>query len=370
MKEDRKRLQEEVRHSVAAKEKDISSHLDLRAKELSSRERKIVEDERQLEKRKNRLVEAEREIKQRQQSLLDERRRVGEEAELRVQRVKEDMAHKLDLSKQSLLQVQQSAQKAEERLQSAQEEYRKLYEEHNAFRLRLATSPDSQHIQYIETLRSQHAAELSALSERSDRRLSEASSQLQSRLRAAEDDARRLSNALTQKKEQLREAELRAASSQSKVESLQREVNSLLRQVQQPSPIPIVPYPGGDKGGGGGMNGRAHSGGGGSGLNTSGTQPVAEIPDISALREAVSRSTTLELSRLQQQQQQHHQAASSSSPQHRDVALAKEVERLQKERDALLYGSGGAYTLADPIVKDITNRIVQLQRSLAMSPQR
>jgi centrosomal protein CEP120 len=365
MKEYRKRIHEEIRHAAIAKEKETSSHLDQRARELAGRERKLVEDERVIERRKLKLAEAEREMRQDSQALQEERRRAAEECEARVQRAKEDYAHKLELQKQLVAQGQLAAQRAEDRLHAAQEDFRKLYEEHNAFRMQVAKNPDSQHVQYIETLRAQHAAEVAALSERADRRLGEAVSQLQARLLAAEETSRRLSNALAQKKEQLRAAELRAASSTAKAESLQREMNSLLRQrdVQQPSPIPL--FAGRGAGGGGGSHNTSAGMVPTNGLNTS---LVGDIPEIAALRDAVNRSTSLELTRLQQQKQQSSNKATNGERNFsaaREVMLAKEIERLQKERDALLHGTGGAYTLSDPIIRDVTDRIVQLQRSLA-----
>ncbi|CUG74747.1 Hypothetical protein, putative, partial [Bodo saltans] len=109
---DSKRKETELfRKTLEAKEKEALAKVDRQTRELTTRERRIVEEEKLLERRRQKLIDQEKEIKTIQQKLEEHRRALDAEAELRVQRVKEDMAHRLELFQQKFSQSEDNARR-------------------------------------------------------------------------------------------------------------------------------------------------------------------------------------------------------------------------------------------------------------------
>lgn len=374
-KETKRKSLEQWKASLEHKEAERMALLDRQSRDLLSRERRIVEEEKLLEKRKQKLVEAEKEFKSLRQVLIDQKQRSDQDAEIRVQRGKEELAHRSELFQQRIQQHEETARRAEERLAVSQQEYIKLFEEFSQYKTRQLANPDAYASHHIERLRADHVAEMTALQDRLDRRHQEHTLTLTMRCQQLEDTVKRLTGNVASRKQSMKGNEEQISMMRGQLEASKREIDRLLLEndtlksrleltsrgspagaassphVQQ-SGVAVSPFQ------------RQLSNGT---TQSSGSTRGGDMPEIEKLREAVSRCA--EEDRRRAASQQPIAASSSPSSAQRSSStfvqdqggLKSEVQRLERERRTLLEESGGAYTVHSDVIQRMDKRISTLK---------
>ncbi|KAH8620448.1 hypothetical protein ERJ75_000054600 [Trypanosoma vivax] len=307
--EQKKKALAELARSVKAREQQAVACLELRERDIGRREQRLVEAEKQLEKRQWRLAEMERDLRRVRQQLTDARRRAKEEAAAEAQRAKDDAMHAVELSEQRVQAAEAQAKRADDRLQQAQRDYLALSDEFHRFRTRELTTPPEKLSAVEGRLRTQFIAEQEALRKQLELRHVEQQQELSDRCRKLEEENKHLTALATKRKEQLRR-------STSDVEHL-RQLNKVLdERVQQ-------------------LEAAAGKAFGQARATAAGSSGSAAALPASAMAGAGAAS-----------------------------AIAREVDRLRRERRFIVEGSGGALDENSDVVRALDKAINDMVEQL------
>ena len=208
VKDFKRRLQDEARGSLLIQEKEIKREMEKTLKELSTRQKKLEEDEARQEKRRVRLLEAEKELDRRMTALSDQRRRVEEDADARAKRLKAEYTHREEIVNSKLHQTEEALKRSEERLQVSQKEYMRLWEDFSAFKTRQLTERnEAPETAAMERLRQQHHYEMIQLNERLEREHRGSINNIIERLETSHQEVSKLNRQLASGKERIRHLE-------------------------------------------------------------------------------------------------------------------------------------------------------------------
>lgn len=125
---------DELRRRMKAKEKQELAVLMERRKDLERREEIFKAEETKQRQQKSRLEEAEKELTRARHQLLEAQKRVEEEIRVQVRRANEDFEHKSLLLRDQVRMAEAQAKRLEERLARSEADYLVLFEEFHRFR--------------------------------------------------------------------------------------------------------------------------------------------------------------------------------------------------------------------------------------------
>jgi hypothetical protein len=384
-KDSKRKQLESFKTSLEAKEKEALSAVDRHSRELTTRERRIVEEERLLERRRQKLGEQERELKSTQRQLEEHRRALDAEAELRVQRVKEEMAHRVELLQQKNAQSEDVNKRTEERLHASQAECMRLFEEFSAFKTRQFGNPDAVVAAQLERMRTDHNLELSSLQDRLDRRHQEQVMSLTHRCQQLEDQVTTLSSALASKKQSGRHKTYEITRLQTNLEHAERRVQQLQREkddtesklalahhrfgeLRDDSGAPretmgssVVPHQHHQRAPGAVMS---SSGGSRQSIRCEGSTEA----EAAALRRSVQRMTSGALvdGETVPLPSRNGVGGGLESFSEAQTSLRCEIQRLERERAALLEDTGGVYNTGSLIIRQLDSRILELSQQCVL----
>jgi centrosomal protein CEP120 len=357
-KESKRKETEAFRKTLEVKEKETLAKVDRQERELLTRERRIVEEEKLLERRRQKLVEQEKDVKSVQQKLEEHRRALDAEAELRVQRVKEDLAHRLELFQQKLAHSEDNTRRFEERLHASQGEYMKLFEEFSNFKTQQLANPDVHAAAQVERLRTDHNLEMMSLQDRLDRRHQEQIMSLTHRSQQLDSQVTTLSTALASKKQSAHSRGVEIAKLSTSLQHAEKQIEELrkdkqLLEAQLMSTTQrletIV-----------GSAVSTHN----DAATRRGTQPSSS--EAAALRQSIAATCEGQQSVASSKRSVSNGHRGMNSFSDAQMALRAEIGRLEKERGVLLEETGGAYSTSSPLVQSIDRKILELHHQCVL----
>lgn len=366
-KDTKRKEHEAFRKSLEIKEKEGLAKLERQSRELTTRERRIVEEERLLERRRHKSAEQEKELKAAQRQLDDHRKALDAEAELRVQRVKEEMAHRQELLHQKLAQSEDSARRFEDRLHASQTEYMKLFEEFSNFKTRQLANPDVVVAAQVERLRTDHSLELSSLQDRLDRRHQEHILTITHRCQQLESQVTQLSTSLASKKQSAKTKGLDVVKLSTSLEHAEKHIQQLKRDKELLEGKLLVAHRRLDALVGHHQTDEdedTHRGLATSGAHTHGHAPHVHNP-AAALRTSVEAFCAKERDSTPYHPPAAHSTAEKSFSE-AQMAIKDEIMRLEREKYVLLNETGGAYTQGSPLIRNIDARVLELSRQCVL----